>query len=84
MGFSRQEYWNRLLYPYPGDLPDPRIEPCSLMSTCIGRRVVFVFVFFTTSTTWEALFKGYIPFIVIIKVLTIFLAPYILVAYFIV
>ena len=26
MGFSRQEYWNGLSYPSPGDLPDPGIE----------------------------------------------------------
>ena len=29
IGFSRQEYWSRLLFPSPGDLPDPRIEPGS-------------------------------------------------------
>ena len=29
MGFSRQEYWSRLPYPSPGDLPNPRIEPRS-------------------------------------------------------
>ena len=27
MGFSRQEYWNGLLCPLPGDLPNPAIEP---------------------------------------------------------
>ena len=26
MGFSRQEYWNGLPFPSPGDLPDPEIE----------------------------------------------------------
>ena len=26
MGFFRQEYWSRLLFPSPGDLPDPGIE----------------------------------------------------------
>ena len=26
MGFSRQEYWNGLPFPSPGDLPDPGIE----------------------------------------------------------
>ena len=26
-GFSRQEYWNSLPCPPPGDLPDPEIEP---------------------------------------------------------
>ena len=29
MEFSKQEYWSRLLFPAPGDLPDPRIEPVS-------------------------------------------------------
>ena len=27
MGFSRQEYWSRLPFLPPGDLPDPGIEP---------------------------------------------------------
>ena len=26
MGFSRQQYWSGLLFPSPGDLPDPGIE----------------------------------------------------------
>ena len=26
MGFSRQEYWSGLLFPSPGDIPDPGIE----------------------------------------------------------
>ena len=30
MGFSRQEYWSRLPFPSPGDLPDSGIEPRSL------------------------------------------------------
>ena len=29
MEFSRQEYWSGLPFPYPGDLPDPGIEPWS-------------------------------------------------------
>ena len=29
MEFSRQEYWNGLPFPFPGDLPDPKIEPMS-------------------------------------------------------
>ena len=29
MGFSRQEYWNWLLFPSPGDLPNPGTEPRS-------------------------------------------------------
>ena len=30
MGFPRQEYWSRLPFPSPGDLPNPGIEPASL------------------------------------------------------
>ena len=29
MEFSRQEYWSGLLFPSPGDLPNPGIEPIS-------------------------------------------------------
>ena len=29
MEFSRQEYWNGLPFPFPGDLPDPVIQPGS-------------------------------------------------------
>ena len=27
MWFSRQKYWSELPFPFPGDLPDPGIEP---------------------------------------------------------
>ena len=37
-----------LLCPPPGDLPNPGIEPVSLMSPASAGR------FFTTSATWEA------------------------------
>ena len=36
MGFSRQEYWSGLPFPSPGGLPDPRIEPASLMHWQVG------------------------------------------------
>ena len=29
MEFSRQEYWSGLPFPFPGDLPNPGIEPGS-------------------------------------------------------
>ena len=29
MGVSRQEYWSRLPFPSPGDLPNPGIDPVS-------------------------------------------------------
>ena len=48
MGFSREEYWNGLPCPSPGDLPDPGIEFLCLMSPALASG------FFTTSTTWEA------------------------------
>ena len=49
MGFSRQEYWSRLLSPPPGGLPDPGIKPASLMSSAGAGGS------FTTSATWEVL-----------------------------
>ena len=39
-GFSRQEYWSKLPCPPPGDLPNPGIEPVSLVSG-IGRCVLY-------------------------------------------
>ena len=44
-GFSRQEPWSGLPCPPPEDLPDPGIEPMSLM--CLG----LAGGFFTTSDT---------------------------------
>ena len=46
MAFSRQEYWSRWPRPPPGDLPDLRTEPLSLMSPALAGG------FFTTSPTW--------------------------------
>ena len=48
MGFCRKEHWSRLSCPPPGDLPNPGIEPRSLMSPALAGG------FFTTSATWEA------------------------------
>ena len=42
MGFPRQEYWSGVPFPPPGDLPDPGIEPMSLVSPA------FAGMFFTT------------------------------------
>ena len=46
-GFSRQEYWSGLPCHSPGDLPNPGIEPPSLMSPALAGS------FFTTSAIWE-------------------------------
>ena len=35
MGFSRQEYWNGLPFPHPGDLPNPEIKPISPVSPAL-------------------------------------------------
>ena len=40
MEFSRQEYWSRLPFPSPGDLPDRGIKAVSLVS-CIGKQVLY-------------------------------------------
>ena len=48
MGFSRQEYWSGLPFPFPGNLPNPGIEPAFLMSPALACE------FFVTSATWEA------------------------------
>ena len=45
--FSKQEHWSRLPCPPPGDLPDPGIEPVSLMSPAMAG------MFFTTRATWD-------------------------------
>ena len=52
MGFSRQEYWSGLPRPPLGDLPDPGIDPSSLMSSASAGGLL------TTSTAWETLLCG--------------------------
>ena len=48
MGFSRQEFWNRLPFHSLWDLPDSGIKPTSLISPALARG------FFTPSATGEA------------------------------
>ena len=55
MGFSRQECWSGLPRPSPGHLPDPGIEPMSLMSSALACGL------FTTSDTWETLHCIFVP-----------------------
>ena len=45
MKFSRQEYWSGLPCPLPGNLPNPGIEPPSLISPALAGG------FFTTCAT---------------------------------
>ena len=44
----QEEYWSGLPCPFPGDLPEPGIEPMYLTSPALAGG------FFTTSATWEA------------------------------
>ena len=46
--FSGQEYWNGLPFPPSGTLPNPDMEPKSLVPPAVAS------VFFTNCTTWEA------------------------------
>ena len=39
MGFSRQEYWNGLPFPSPGDLPKPGIKQCIVLLHC--RQIIY-------------------------------------------
>ena len=48
MGFSRQEYWGGLPCPPPEDLPDPGIEPPSLMSPALVGRFFTTVKYYTT------------------------------------
>ena len=48
MEFFRQECWSRLAFPALGDLPDPGIEPTSLVSPALAGG------FFTISATYQA------------------------------
>ena len=62
MGFPWQEYWSRLPFPPPRDLPNPGIKPVSLLSTALAGR------FFTTEPPEKPLIKYFL-----IKVCTFYL-----------
>ena len=47
VGFSRQDYWSRLLHPLPADLPNPGVEPMSLTSPALADGTAL-------APTWEA------------------------------
>ena len=40
-GFPRQEHWSGLPFPPPGDLPNPGIEPTSLVSPALASAGAF-------------------------------------------
>ena len=41
MGFSRQKYWNGLLFPFPRDLPDPGTEPTHSVSLTLQADILY-------------------------------------------
>ena len=43
MEFSRKEYWGGLPFPTPGNLPDPGIEPASIVSPALAGDFFFFF-----------------------------------------
>ena len=43
MEFSRQEYWSKLLFSTPGDLPDPGIHPMCLASPALAARFTVIY-----------------------------------------
>ena len=51
MRFPRQEDWSELPFPSLGDLPNPGIEPASLVSLSLAGG------WFTLSATWETLYS---------------------------
>ena len=74
MGFSRQQHWGGLLFPSPGDLPNPGIKPTSLVSPVLagdclrlgspGKPNVSMYI------TQLILYHDGMPFIIIIMTFT--------------
>ena len=60
MGWSRQEYWSRLPFPPPGDLPDLGIIPTSPVSPALAGG-------FYHWDTWEAPFFILLVLVFIVK-----------------
>ena len=61
MGFSRQEYGSGLPCPPPGDLPDPGIEPMSLVSLALADVSFFLFTFRLSLWSVEVLSDRLLP-----------------------
>ena len=53
--FFKQEYWNRLPFPLPGDLPDPGVKPPSLAFPALAGRL------FMSEPPGKSLHKGTNP-----------------------
>ena len=62
-GIFQARILERVVISYSRVIPDPGIEPVSLASPALAGE------FFTTNTTWEAPFKVFIEFIIILLLL---------------
>ena len=65
MGFPRQEYWNGVPFPTPGDLPDPGMEPAFLVSPALANRALITSASWETQYKWKASFDS--DLVVIVK-----------------
>ena len=61
MGIPRQEHWRGLPLPFPGDLPDPRIEPAAVAFP------VLTVGFFTTAPPGKPQLSRRVPASVILN-----------------
>ena len=59
-GFSRQEFWNGLPFPTPGNLPDPGIKP-----TCLALKADSL-----PLRNWEGFIKHFIHIDICIHIFT--------------
>ena len=75
MGFSRQEYWSGLPCPTLGDLPDPGLEPESLMFPALAGG------FFTTNAAWEAPFISIYFYYLYLSISLLFLSFYLSISF---
>ena len=55
MAFSWQEYWGRLPFPPPGDLPNPGIEPRWILYHLSHQGSPDIFYFLTESYPYKTL-----------------------------
>ena len=67
MGFLRQEDWSGLLFPSPGDLPHPRIEPVSptLQADSLPLSHRGILKIITCTSTGKAMFRLKTPSILV-------------------
>ena len=60
MEFSRQEYWSGLPFCTPGDLPDPVIEPVTLVSPALAGRLFTIAPYIRVHQSLETFSSQYV------------------------